>query len=315
MCLAAVLALALPTIESEQAEKFSIPVDEVSQLPIHSSLTRQFSDECLAVTDFMLDPNNNIPPFPTDAVQPAIRLDDVASQLTDQGSGPEAEGADNAPKSPEVVFIESSDPGPETVRTPADTDLNLKQLADLTAQATADPSEELQVESYVELRDESEMTSCFGVDPFAMAVDGEAPAMPTIPLVDAMTREILARKNDDAQHGWRLMPFEAKQARAGEQFETTATGEGEVSLENGNKDCFYAKPGDVVFVDGNLGFDHIDLSVYEIDHATFQPDAILLFVDADAIASVDPDVSPKPITIRHRGVGYAIFKGGVRVDL
>lgn len=273
----------------------------------------------------MLD-SNNTPPQPSDSIQPATRLDVVASQISGQTGDHITE---DGPKIPEVVIVEPAAAAPtqeSSVRTPVDTDQSLDQLRQLADQAAAETDDEQEVESYLQIHDSSEFTTCFGVDPFAMSVDGEVPAMPTIPLVDAMTREILSRQNDGDQHGWRLMPFAPGQqpgssdASTGENEADSPSGQSgadknEVDLEKGNKDCFFAKPGDVVFVDGNLGFDHIDLSVYEIDHATFQPDAILLFVDAEEMSRIDPNVSVQPITIRHRGVGYAIFKGGVVVDL
>ena len=78
-------------------------------------------------------------------------------------------------------------------------------------------------------------------------------------------------------------------------------------------DCFFAQSGDVIKIDGNQGFDHIDLRSYSIDDATFQPGAILLHSNLDS--ADEGEQQPAPITIRHRGVAFAIFKGEVRVEL
>ena len=76
-------------------------------------------------------------------------------------------------------------------------------------------------------------------------------------------------------------------------------------------DNFYAQPGDVISIDGNKGYDHIDLSSYALEDATFQPGAILL---NPRVENEDGDPEP-PIIIRYRGIGFAIFDGDVRVEL
>ncbi len=255
----------------------------------------------------MLEPQNKPAIDPKTARPVVTRLDEVAAQI-----------ADDAPsRAPEVVFVNATEP-PESsasvpmldpIREQIDTQQNLDIVENL-ARRIADIEG---MSHYQEIQSSNQPTSCFAVDPFSMSVDGEVPSMPSIPIVDTMTRKILARKSDGRRHGWRLMPPEAEPQDL--PCQESEAGSDTTELLNGNKDCFFAEPGAVVFVDGNLGFDHIDLSVYSIDNATFQPYAILLFVDADAIAKHDPDVSPQPITIRHRGIEYAIFKGGVVVDL
>ena len=76
-------------------------------------------------------------------------------------------------------------------------------------------------------------------------------------------------------------------------------------------DDFYAQPGDVISIDGNKGYDHIDLSSYALQDATFQPGAILL---NPRVENEDGEPEP-PIIIRYRGIGFAIFDGDVRVEL
>ena len=78
-------------------------------------------------------------------------------------------------------------------------------------------------------------------------------------------------------------------------------------------DCFFAQAGDVIKVDGNQGFDHIDLRSYSIDDATFQRGSILLHSKIES--SEEGERLPDPITIRYHGVSFAIFKGEVRVEL
>lgn len=79
-------------------------------------------------------------------------------------------------------------------------------------------------------------------------------------------------------------------------------------------DSFFAQSGDVISIDGNQGYDHIDLRSYSMDDATFQPGAILLNPSEESDAE-DREEPLAPITIQHRGVGFAIFKGEVRVEL
>ena len=69
----------------------------------------------------------------------------------------------------------------------------------------------------------------------------------------------------------------------------------------------------MIAIDGNKGFDHIDLRSYSIEDATFQPGAILLLTEDEPDQTGEGEQSP--ITIRHRGVSFAIFKGEVRVEL
>ena len=78
-------------------------------------------------------------------------------------------------------------------------------------------------------------------------------------------------------------------------------------------DSFVVQPGEVISIDGNQGYDHIDLRSYDIEDATFQPGAILL--SSELLVANEHEETPAPITIRHRGVAFAIFKGEVRVEL
>lgn len=78
-------------------------------------------------------------------------------------------------------------------------------------------------------------------------------------------------------------------------------------------DSFFAQPGEVISIDGNQGYDHIDLRSYSISDASFQPGAILLNTELDGV-DINEE-TPAAITIRHRGIGFAIFKGEVRVEL
>ena len=75
-------------------------------------------------------------------------------------------------------------------------------------------------------------------------------------------------------------------------------------------DCFIARPGEVISIDGNQGFDHIDLRSYGIDEASFSPGTILLHGGVDGNGDAEESIS-----IRYRGIRFAIFKGEVRVEL
>lgn len=182
----------------------------------------------------------------------------------------------------------------------------------------------------VEVPEESERR--FAVDPFIYEVDGPIPVMPAIPIVEmTSTDQVVAREQPGEHYAWRLIrnphpsdgnasqisdhqsdvvPTTANQTRAEAKEAWTET---EVVAENKScdrGDCFYAQSGDVIAIDGNKGFDHIDLRSYSIDDATFQPGAILLHG-----TEAGEGEQPEPITIRHRGIDFAVFKGEVRVEL
>ena len=175
----------------------------------------------------------------------------------------------------------------------------------------------------------------FAVDPFVYELDGPVPVMPTLPIVEAqeLTDRVVARKASGEHHGWRLLPIpypaEGNRDSASVKNKANSTAseqpqesnkvwtETEVVTEsdNSSEDCFYAKPGQVISIDGNQGFDHIDLRSYSIDAATFQPGAILLHSDIDPTELSEGEKTPPPISIRHRGLEFAIFKGEIRVEL
>lgn len=184
-------------------------------------------------------------------------------------------------------------------------------------------------------------TARFAIDPFVHQIDGVIPVMPTLPIIHAKTTtdEVVAREQSGDHYAWRLMPVpypdegnipmfsedETKQpagsdsASRAQRVSKPAGAEAwtEVVAENNDSehgDCFYAQSGDVIAIDGNKGFDHIDLRSYSIDDATFQPGTILLH-SAFASEEADDGELPQPIAIRHRGVGFAIFSGEVRVEL
>lgn len=175
----------------------------------------------------------------------------------------------------------------------------------------------------------------FTVDPFAQEVDGQIPAMPILPVIDAdrLTEQVIARQSAGDHHAWKLMashPAAAADATSiGQESsvpeDSNGTQPNSVLVEteivaaceqsSGPTDCFYAQPGQVIKVDGNQGFDHIDLRSYSIDDATFQPGAILLHTNTDPTLLAEGENAPLPITIRHRGIEFAVFAGDVRVDL
>ena len=186
----------------------------------------------------------------------------------------------------------------------------------------------------------------FAFDPFVCETDGVIPVMPTLPIIKAkkITDDVVARERSGDHYAWRLLPVpypaegnipmvsadEVEQQPAVEPESDSESPEiskpvaksdaepwTEVVPDNNDKDhgeCFYAQSGDVIAIDGNKGFDHIDLRSYSIDDATFQPGAILLHSDFVSEDSDDGEL-PQPITIRHRGIGFAIFHGEVRVEL
>ncbi len=266
----------------------------------------------------------------------APSLVDLASQLSPETDGEANGGVANQPRKPQVVFI-----GPRETRT--------TQIIEITIDPNAMPQEPSIVEeSFKDTREESlprivpqnleslaaESEARFSVDPFVYEIDGPIPVMPTLPIVDAqqITEKVIARQASGEHHAWRLIaepyPEEGnwitsadeigpghepvEQASNNPWTDTEVVAHGD---EDSNEDCFYAKPGQVISIDGNQGFDHIDLRSYCIDAATFQPGAILLHSEIDPNEMGEGEQLPLPISIRHRGVEFAIFKGEVRVEL
>ncbi|WP_238381115.1 hypothetical protein [Mariniblastus fucicola] len=179
------------------------------------------------------------------------------------------------------------------------------------------------------------------------------PSLPIV-AAQQMTEEVVARKSAGDHYAWRLMPgpypavgnmpmVDAASADQPNQDAITETPnsphpsapasttgsvtrntvaepwtESEVVVEadrGQSGECFFAQAGDVISIDGNQGFDHIDLRSYSIDDATFQRGAILLHAGLEPAESGEGEQASAPITIRHRGVGFAIFSGEVRVEL
>ena len=111
---------------------------------------------------------------------------------------------------------------------------------------------------------------------------------------------------DGDQQTWTSALENASPQEDWQQTEVIAEGD-----EAAHGDDFYAQPGDVISIDGNQGYDHIDLRSYFLEDATFQPGSILLSPQADnEMGEPQP-----PIIIRHRAVDAAIFHGDVRVQL
>ena len=67
---------------------------------------------------------------------------------------------------------------------------------------------------------------------------------------------------------------------------------------------FVAKTGDVIQIDGDDGFDHIDLACFQVDDATIESDRILI-----------DDQNGNQFEIRFRNIALAQFADGVQVEL
>lgn len=68
---------------------------------------------------------------------------------------------------------------------------------------------------------------------------------------------------------------------------------------------FVAAPGSIAVIDGDEGYDYVDLTRYDIRHATFGKSCIQI---------VDPD-NGSSFTVKHRNIPLAVFAGGQRVGL
>ena len=80
---------------------------------------------------------------------------------------------------------------------------------------------------------------------------------------------------------------------------------GETLLDPVQKDqLFIANAGDVIQIDGDDGFDHIDLACYDASDARVSEDRIII-----------DDENGTSFVIRFRNIDYALFGGGVKVDL
>jgi hypothetical protein len=262
----------------------------------------------------------------------------LANQLTSESNN-NANVTPYQPKKPEVVFVEQQKP--EGFSQIIELQIDVKSMA--KAEASVAEAAELPFENAQEVARvplvtetendlETEQTARFAIDPFLYEIDGTIPVMPTLPIVesDQLTERVIARETSGDHFAWRLVaePEAIEEAEATEPsisnpIETQAEPEDVwtetevVAQDDGDAhgDCFFAQPGQVISIDGNQGFDHIDLRSYSIDDATFQTGAILLHSAIDHAAATEIEQSPSPITIRHRGVEFAVFKGEVRVEL
>ena len=129
----------------------------------------------------------------------------------------------------------------------------------------------------------------FAIDPYALG-DGEPdsiPVMASIPTLDDLAPASLVAKVAKSQ--------EAKSSPRDDESS---------EQDDETPNLFFATPGEVLFIDGCLGYDNIDLRCFTVNQATFQNDMIL-------VEQNDAD----PISIRHRGIRFAVFSGEVMVDL
>lgn len=262
------------------------------------------------------------------------RLDQIAAQLAELNTEDRVDGSQQNAR-PEVVFLDAAELAPQQI-----IEVTLAEGAPLESvrQALANEPEQLDGQPVAELPAEDRYREPFRpasaeesfrcIDPFAYEADGAMPIMTSLPMLDAerMTSEVVARETAGQHHAWTLATAENSPQRnldltltnrAKSSFvESAATLDGKVSgAADSVEDCFYAEPGQVIFVDGNQGFDHIDLRSYDINCATFQPEAIVLHASIDPSQVAKADELMEPITIRHRGVEFAIFHGEVRVEL
>lgn len=67
---------------------------------------------------------------------------------------------------------------------------------------------------------------------------------------------------------------------------------------------FFADSGDIISIDGNDGYDRIDLACFDIQNAAFSEGVIEIKTDEETI-----------FTIHHANVRFAIFAEGIEVDL
>ena len=87
--------------------------------------------------------------------------------------------------------------------------------------------------------------------------------------------------------------------------EPSATGEPQQVVSQDEAGRFIARENSVVCVDGNDGFDYIDLSDRDVAHVTFG-DSNMTVVDAN---------SGESFTIQYQNVGHALFANGQMIDL
>ncbi len=252
---------------------------------------------------------------------------------------------DTAPYSepPQVVFVEKNEQCTE-----------ISELLATTEAVVASSLEETFALEPIVIQPEfgdadSEPEVKFLVNPFDHEIDGAIPELPSLPVAKPLGRaETTAIEDGDAPYAWRLqrpypdlgnIPNEEtkvrnsveeaqgkreenavsqplrKEVETVDWVDTEVVAEGDAGQYGDN---FYARPGDVITIDGKQGYEHIDLRSYGIEDAQFQPGSILLSSpDAgDNGGASDEQHSPEPpIIIRHRNVDYAIFRGDVRVEL
>lgn len=269
-------------------------------------------------------------------------LVEVTSQLSPDSTAFTQTVASNPPVKPQVVFVEQKRQTqiieihvePKAADATPDVEPVEPAIKESAAMSIA-PAVAVEPVGIESLASEQR----FAVDPFVYEIDGPIPVMPTIPIVEPniSTDQVVAREQSGEHFAWRLMPIphqaegSSSQSPADETVNVARPSmtrrpqenaepwtETEVVAENENcdrGDCFYAQSGDVIAIDGNKGFDHIDLRSYSIDDATFQRGAILLHADLQTAEAGEGEESFQPITIRHRGIDFAVFKGEVRVEL
>ena len=239
-------------------------------------------------------------------------------EVTDQIASSES-SSDSEPQTPQVVFVSNGGSSDQSLEVQQN---NPTGPSALTWQSQTQQS----------------AGSRFLVDPFAHAVDGPIPVMPSLPVVNAieMTEKVVSREKTGEHYAWRLKPgpypalgnisqvgpkpdgggtaTNEPSASGASELANEPSPELEVVAEGDSSDYgdnFYAQAGDVISIDGNQGYDHIDLRSYDIADATFQPGAILL----SGSTVDDSDTPADPIIIRHRGIEFAIFRGEERVEL
>jgi len=235
-------------------------------------------------------------------------------EVTDQIASPNSEvSSASKPQAPQVVFVSDGDSPSQPTE---------NQIVEIVVQRSTSAASDLNNEPR------------FLVDPFDQALDGPIPVMTSLPVLKAieMTEQVVSRQKTGDHYAWRLKPGpypdlgnipqvkSGTSAETGSDSETTETAD-ELSSEEvvaeGDSghygDNFYAQAGDVISIDGNQGYDHIDLRSYDISEATFQPGSILL--TSNTVEGDDSDDAEAPIIIRHRGIEFAIFRGEERVEL
>jgi hypothetical protein len=280
-------------------------------------------------------------PLQFDGNHTVHRLDDITAQLAQLNDEPVGDAAEGSSR-PEVVFIDGtenlpqqtivvtlSDSAPVESIQQALNGSSVQDASSLEQPAEVDDAEISAGDWGREFHHYREPIQCdptsdgrLVVDPFTYEDSGEMPTMTSLPVLEAerMTQDTVARQTSGEHHAWTLAS-ELDQATSAESS-VAAKGQPELAdRKSGSQaadqplDCFFAEPGQVIFVDGNLGFDHIDVRSYSIEHATFQPGSIVLHSNLDPSALAEGEQLAAPITIRYQGVKFAVFSDDVTVEL